>query len=280
MSKEATFSLRYTHSRPDQIEADELIKVLSAFNRIALKASSTVYGSGASTSFRLTHVHSGSIDIQGFIEVLAGFQAILPSIVDIKDIPELIKGWLDLLSFLKGKPPQRVQTVQSGNAVQIENVYGNVTNINGNVYNSFVVNNVGADASKLEAPIKKGARELELFRGPERIASYSQDDVAQFRAIKPTENPIESEIDAIVEVVAPVFQGQGMWRFRYGRTFLTATLFDEEFLQKVRSREESFRHGDLLKVRLKTVQERVGGRVVTRHSIVKVLERLGQDVIA
>src|SRR5262249_5248145 len=128
--------------------------------------------------------------------------------------------------------------------------------------------------------VKKGARELELVRGRNKIATYTPSDLAQFRAIKPTENPIESEIDAIVEVVAPVFQGQGMWRFRYGRTFLTATLLDEEFLQKVRSREESFRHGDLLKVRLKTVQERVGGRVVTRHSIVKVLERLGQDVIA
>jgi hypothetical protein len=54
MSKEATFSLRYTHSVPDQIDADELIKVLSAFNRIVLKASRTFYGSGAHTSFRLT----------------------------------------------------------------------------------------------------------------------------------------------------------------------------------------------------------------------------------
>lgn len=276
MSKEATFSLRYTHSAPDQIEADELIKALSAFNRIALKASGTVYGSGATTSFRLTHVQSGSIDIQGYIELLGGFQALLPSIVDIKDIPELIKGWLDLLSFLKGKPPQRVQTVQSGNAVQIENVYGNVTNINGDVYNSFVINNIGADASKLEAPIKKGARELELFRGRKRIASYSQDDVAQFRPIKPTENPIESEIDAIVEVVAPVFQGQGMWRFRYGRMFLTANLLDDEYRQRVQGGQESFRHGDLLKVRLRTVQERVSGRVVTRHFIVKVIDRIGR----
>jgi hypothetical protein len=33
MSKEAMFSLRYTHSTPDQIEADELIRVLSALNR-------------------------------------------------------------------------------------------------------------------------------------------------------------------------------------------------------------------------------------------------------
>jgi hypothetical protein len=278
MLKEAKFSLHYTNSVPAAIEADELIKVLSAFNRIVVKASRTFYGSGARTSFRLTHVQPGSIDIQGFIELLAGLQpafAMFPSLsLDIKDIPELIKAWLDTLTFLKGKPPQNVQTVQKGNAVQIKNAEGNVTIINGNVYNSFLLNNVGADAAKLEAPIKKGARELELFRGHKRIATYNADDVAQFRAIKPTENPIESEIDAIVEVISPVLEGEGMWRFKYGRIYLTAKLLDEEYRQRITNREESFRHGDYLKVRLKTVQEKVGNKVVTRHFIVKVLERI------
>jgi hypothetical protein len=258
MSREETFSIRYTHSAPDQIEADELIKVLSAFNRIALKASRTFYGSGAITSFRLTHVQPGSIDIQGFIELLAGFQAILPSIVDIKDIPELIKGWLDLLSFLKGKPPQRVQIVESGNAVQIENAHGNVTNIYADVYSSFVINDIGADASKLEAPVKKGAKELELFRGREKIATYSQTDLAQFRAIKPTESPTKDEADAIVEVVTPVLQGKRMWRLRHGHEYLSAKLLDDEYRQRVEAGEESFRRGDLLKVRLRTVQGDVG----------------------
>jgi hypothetical protein len=70
MSEEATFSLRYTHSAPDQIEADELIKVLSAFNRIVGKASRTFYGSDAVTSFRFTHVQPGSIDIQALSKCL------------------------------------------------------------------------------------------------------------------------------------------------------------------------------------------------------------------
>src|SRR5262249_12684808 len=139
MSKEATFSLRYTHSTPDQIEADELIRFLSALNRIVVRVNRTFYGSAAVTSFRLTHVKSGSIDIQGFVELL---------------------------------------------------------------------------------------------------------------------------------------------RFRYGRMSLTATLLDDEYRQKAHTGEESFRHGDLLKVRLKTVQEKVGGKVVTRHFIVKVLDRIVQDVTA
>ncbi len=102
----------------------------------------------------------------------------------------------------------------------------------------------------------RGAQESwNCFKGRKKIATYTPDDVAQFRPIKPTENPIESEIDAIVEVVAPVFKGEGMWRFRYGRMSLTAKLLDDEYRQRVTTGEESFRHGDLLRVRLKTVQE-------------------------
>jgi hypothetical protein len=128
----------------------------------------------------------------------------------------------------------------------------------------------------LVAPVRKGARELELFQDRKRIATYSPDDVTNFRPIKPTESPIESEIDAIVEVVSPVFEGEGMWRFRYGRMSLTAKLLDEEYHQRVLNKEESFRRGDRLKVRLKTVQEKAGDKVVTRHFIVKVLERIEQ----
>jgi hypothetical protein len=192
----------------------------------------------------------------------------------IKDIPELIKAWLDLLKFLKGKPPQNVQTVHGGNAIQIENVEGAVTIVNGNVYNSFTWNNVGADASKLEVPVKKGATRLELLQGRKRIASYTPDDVAQFHPIKPTEGLIESQIDAVVEVVGPVFEGETLWRLKYGTMRLRAKLLDDEYLQRVRNSEESFSRGDLLKVRLKTVQEKVGSRVVTRHFIVKVIDRI------
>jgi hypothetical protein len=285
MSKEATFSLRYTHSAPDQIEAAELIKVLAAFNSIVVKANRTFYGTDANTSFRLRHVQPGSIDIQGFIEVAAGLQpafAMLPSLsFGIDDIPGLIKSWFDLLKHLKGSAPKRVQTVKEGNAVQVENVDGNMMVVNGNVYHGCIINNVGSDAAKLEAPVRKGARQLELVRGRKKIGTYTPDDVAQFRSIKPTERPIESEIEAIVEVVAPVLQGEGMWRFKYGRMPLTAKLLDEEFRQRVSNKEESFRRGDLLRARLKTVQERgPAGKVVTRHFIVKVLGRVVRDASA
>ncbi|MGY4505468.1 hypothetical protein ACVWYH_009425 [Bradyrhizobium sp. GM24.11] len=163
--------------------------------------------------------------------------------------------------------------MSNGNALSIENASGQTQIINGNVYNTFIMADIGNDAEKLELPIKRGATKLELRQGKRKIATYSPDDLATFRRIKPSDKPIESEIDAILEVVSPVLEGEGMWRFKYGRMSLTAKLVDEEFRQKVIDGDESFRHGDQLRARLKTVQAAAGNKVTTRHFITKVLQR-------
>jgi hypothetical protein len=54
---------------------------------------------------------------------------------------------------------------------------------------------------------------------------------------------------------------------------LTARLLDETYRQKVLEGQESFRHGDRLKVKLKTVQERLGDKLTTKHFITEVVQR-------
>src|SRR6516165_10774360 len=87
------------------------------------------------------------------------------------------------------------------------------------------------DATKLELPIRRGAKTMELYRGKRRIGTYDAEDVSEFKPIKPTTSPIESEIEAILEVIAPVFEGEGVWRFKYGRMSLTGRLTDEDYRQ-------------------------------------------------
>jgi hypothetical protein len=114
---------------------------------------------------------------------------------------------------------------------------------------------------------------MELYRGKRRIGTYDASDVSEFRPIKPAGNPIESDIEAILEVIAPVFEGEGVWRFKFGRMSLTARLTDDAYRQQVADGQESFRHGDRLRVRLKSVQEKVGDKVTTEHFITKVIGR-------
>ena len=278
MASEQTLSLHYTGNvNPATIEARELIQILSAFTRITTKANRTYHGSGTRTSVRIDRVQPGSIDLQWIYEVAAGAQSAFPALaglsLSVKDVASLIKAWLDLLKFLKGQPPQKIQNVNNGNALQLENVNGQTTIINGNVYNTFLLNGIGNDAEKLEIPIKVGAKKLELKHQGRKIGTYDATDLSNFKPIRPKDKPIESEIEAILEVVAPVLEGEGMWRFKYGRMSITAKLMDDDYRKRVLDGEESFSHGDRLVVRLRTVQEDLGGKTSTRHFVTKVTKR-------
>lgn len=279
MPSDQSLSLYYTGDvHPASIEARELIQLLSAFTRIASKANRTYYGSGVRTSVRIDRVQPGSIDLQWISEAVASAQSVFPALpglaLGVKDVVSLIRTWLDLLKFLKGHPPQKIQNIDNGSGLQIENVNGQTTIINGNIYNTFLLNGVGSDTEKLQIPVEVGAKKLELKYRGRKVSSYDAADLSNFKAIKPTDKPLESEIEAILEVVAPVLEGEGMWRFRYGRMSITAKLDDENYRKRVLDGQESFSHGDRLLARLKTIQENLGKKTSTKHFVTKVVQRI------
>ncbi|WP_194476152.1 hypothetical protein [Bradyrhizobium sp. CCBAU 53338] len=177
MPKDSTLSLFYPgRANPGSLEARELLQVLSAFTRIAGKASRTCYGNSAGVSLRIERVQPGSVDLQWLHEIAATAQSTFPALpalaLGIKDIHSLIKAWFDLMKFLRGQPPQRVQNVSNGNALSIENASGQTQVFNGNVYNTFIIGDIGSDAEKLELPIRRGATKLELKQGRKKITTY------------------------------------------------------------------------------------------------------------
>jgi hypothetical protein len=263
-------------AHPASLEARELLQVLNAFTRITSKANRVYHGSSTKTSVRIERVQAGSIDLQWIYETAATAQSAFPAVVmfGLKDVATLIKAWLDLLKFLKGQPPQKVQNIDNGSGLQIENINGQTTIVNGNIYNTFIMNGIGGDAEKLEIPVRRGAKKLELKHRGRKIGSYDAADLSNFKAIKPKDKPLESEVEAILEVVSPVLEGEGMWRFKYGRMSITAKLADEDYRKKVLDGEESFSHGDRLQARLKTVQENLGDRISTKHFITNVGKRI------
>jgi hypothetical protein len=132
MADEQSLSIYYTGAvKPGDIDARELIQILSAFTRITTKASRTYHGSSTRSSIRIDRVQPGSIDLHWIHEVVASAQSTFPAmpalILGVKDVAALVKAWLDLLKFLKRQPPQKVQSVSNGTALQIENVSGQST---------------------------------------------------------------------------------------------------------------------------------------------------------
>ena len=72
-----SISLYYTGNvNPANVEARDLIQILSAFTRITTKANQTYHGSGVKSSVRIERIEPGSIDLQWVHEVLASAQSV------------------------------------------------------------------------------------------------------------------------------------------------------------------------------------------------------------
>src|SRR5207302_282917 len=96
----------------------------------------------------------------------------------------------------------------------------------------------------LKLPMRVGAQKMELVQGVRKIAVYDAAELSEFRTIKPANDPLISEIDVILEIVGPIFEGEAVWRFKLGRMKLTAKIVDDDYRQQVSDGHESFRRGD------------------------------------
>lgn len=261
---------------PIDIPIEHTIKILRSYNSIIRRASGTLYGSQTKLDIRLEHVQSGSFDLSGIISIIGGLQPIFPMLpaisLGIENIPELIKKWFDLLKHLKGSPPVQVTQSGDGTNVQVTNRDGQVTVVHGNIYQSCVIADVGSLAQALQAPIQAGAKSLNLMREGKPIAEYSPEDVKSFSPIKIVGEEVDTEIDAILLVVSPILEGEGVWRFKYGSMNLVAKIQDVKYLEKVLNGIVSFKHGDRIVVRLRTLQRQHGAKLMTTHYVTQVLE--------
>lgn len=75
-----------------------------------------------------------------------------------------------------------------------------------------------------------------------------------------------------MQIEAAVFKDNNKWKFDNGGSPINAAILDEEFLRKIDSGELRFGKGDLLKVKLKTIQTFAHGKLKTEFQVIEVLE--------
>lgn len=263
---------------PETIDVSQLIKILKAHQYLIKRSADFIYGSKSATKVGITNVSPGSIDIGSVIQLVGSLQpafALLPTAsLGISTIAEMVKAWLSLLKFLEQKPPKSINQNGDGQNVIIENTKGETQVVNGNIYNTFVMGNIGHYASAFQEPLKVGANGMQLKSGGKIIAEYSQKDVETFVSIQPESEILTSKIEAILSVISPVFEGQGIWRFKYGGSTIPATVADDQFLVGVFDGSESFKRGDSFKVILATSQKQIGRKIITTHLVERVVSRI------
>lgn len=109
----------------------------------------------------------------------------------------------------------------------------------------------------------------------EAFVTISREDGDAFVAPQEAEEDILDNVrEELLHILNIAFKNANKWRFGMGEMSFFATMSDAAFLQRVENGEESFRAGDILRVRLRKRQSRLGMSIHTEYTVEEVLEHI------
>lgn len=191
----------------------------------------------------------------------------------------ICKGLIELLKIGKGKQPDKV--VAKGDHVEI--IFGDktvqTTNFNLSLYADLPTQEA---AYKALQPLEKhGIDEIKFKHGDTVTASVSK---PEFKSIvNPSTNEAFSservENDTvnvtILTLNSPDFKDGNKWKFSDGNSnAVFASIKDTPFLQQVEKNEVKFGAGDMLRVRLRTIQSVTSKGLKNTHEVLEVIEHI------
>lgn len=261
----------------NEISASALAQSLLSLDELTMRASEAVYGK----------------DSHAEVKVKAGFRQgsfIVDLIASCKDDPVtavtvaagvatvvgFLKEIVSLGKFSRGKKAEIDSNKVRGSVVEITNDHGEVSNFNVNVVNIY--NQGRTQLSRLTQTLdKEGAEFIRIYtddsdQSPQVITKQDREFFRQEEGIVLTDN----EAEVILDIISPMMNGSGKgWRFSEGEDGIefTANVEDDEFLEKVKSRDIKFENGTAVRAIVRTVQRR-SIRTVTDRTIVEVKEVL------
>lgn len=183
-------------------------------------------------------------------------------------------GVIQIYKKLEGKPPVRIEeTTDSAKVFYSETEYLEVDKRALRLYRSKVI---ASDIEKMLEPLSKDGidsfyvvREMldenvELFIDKEEVEYFKFQDIDDHLS--------ESITETFLQIESISFKEKNKWRFNNGGATINASISDEAFLQKIDSGLLRFGKGDLLKVKLKTIQFLAHTKLKTEFEVVEVIE--------
>jgi hypothetical protein len=181
-------------------------------------------------------------------------------------------GLLQFMKSAKGRSPKRVLTIERSEKVRVEFEGDDPLEIDKSVYNLFRNHSARKAVAKIVEPIERdGYEELGIRYKGEQTLKITKEEAPYFRPLAENEDEIVSESQAYVRIVSMSFREGNKWRVDDGDSTKSVDILDDDFLARVRLREELFGHNDYLRVDMRTRQWREEDRIKVSHAIIKVL---------
>jgi len=156
---------------------------------------------------------------------------------------------------------------------------GDTVEIPAEVFDLYRNVQVRKKARQVVAPLDRAGVDRLDFRTEEQITvSIEEADVSAFE-LQDVEIPLlERESEMVLAIASITFIEGNKWRFSDGEQTFYATIEDEAFLRRVESGLESFRNGDFLECRIRTVQSQRGDALQTERYITEVIRHIPREI--
>lgn len=188
-----------------------------------------------------------------------------------------VNSVIEIVRRLQGKPPKSVTPVQDGAEVELELSTGEKLRVERGVWEICISRKARTAIQKIVKPLdREGIEELEVVREQQTTTRITKPEAHYFASPEETQEQLQvSERITHVSIVSLWFAEEHKWKLNEGGNVFNATISDPEFIKKTLSNEESFRAGDLFKVKLRQTQFRTSSGLRSEWEIVKVIEHLG-----
>ncbi|HCT7911870.1 TPA: hypothetical protein OT848_000376 [Acinetobacter baumannii] len=183
-------------------------------------------------------------------------------------------GVIQIYKKLKGNPPVKIEeTVDHAKVFYTETEYLKVDKRALRLYRSKVI---ASDIEKMLEPLSKDGidsfyvvkemldENVELFIDKKEVDYFKFQDIDDHLS--------ESITETFLQIESISFKEKNKWRFNNGGSTINASITDEVFLQKIDSGLLRFGKGDLLKVKLKTIQFLAHTKLKTEFEVMEVIE--------
>ena len=183
-------------------------------------------------------------------------------------------GLIGLIRFLKGKKPTKI--IDEDGRLKVYLSETECYETDGKVVKLYKNRTIVGDLNKMLEPLEKdGIDSFFVSRtGDKKDADLAIDESElTYFEYQEIENDLSENItETFVQIEAAVFKDNNKWKFDNGGSPINAAILDEEFLRKIDAGELRFGKGDLLKVKLKTIQTFAHGKLKTEFQVIEVLE--------
>ncbi|MFV0420617.1 hypothetical protein [Oleidesulfovibrio sp.] len=296
MSK-ANFSIYYDGAalKDSKMDVKELAPALLALGELLEHSNAVINGDRSSVRVNVTAFQSGcfGVDFEVVQNFLSHVQSLLSEGSKVREALELLNllgitpvaaacGLFWLIKKAKGRKPKNIKVLVNGNVIFIfacedgseEEI--EVTKEVAALYNNEMVRNA---VNQTVSPLRKKGIDLMYSQSNNEktpLATKSDVDYFALPESETEETPInEEEQERLFSIRSLSFDPSNKWRLSDDTTTICVKITDRKFIQQVEDNSATFSKGDLLKVRLKTIQkEAYTTGPKTEYEAVEVLEHI------